>query len=332
MKLSDQGMYQCFASSQVDSVQASAQLLLGDSHPVLLDRFINHTVQPFSAVSLKCVANASPTPQIRWRLDGYPLLPDHRRLIGQYVTTNNDVISHVNISSVQPLDGGWVTCSATNRFGTISHTARLNVYGDPLVREMPERTAVEGDAIYITCSVGGYPIHQVTWTRGGQTLPADRHQTVFPNGTLLISPVQREQNGTSYRCTAYGDRQRTASGEVRLRVIVPPAIRAFMVGNYSEGERVHVLCFVQSGDTPLTLSWLRNGRPLSDPEVEVRATDRYSSSLFIERVAVRHAGNYTCRAENAARASTYTAQLRVNGQCGGKGRQQSWGVWGSSIK
>ncbi|KAF0288254.1 Down syndrome cell adhesion molecule-like protein Dscam2 [Amphibalanus amphitrite] len=93
---------------------------------------------------------------------------------------------------------------------------------------------------------------------------------------------------------------------------VPPAIRAFMVGNYSEGERVHVLCFVQSGDTPLTLSWLRNGRPLSDPEVEVRATDRYSSSLFIERVAVRHAGNYTCRAENAARASTYTARLRVN--------------------
>ena len=29
MKLSDQGMYQCFASSKVDSVQAAAQLLLG---------------------------------------------------------------------------------------------------------------------------------------------------------------------------------------------------------------------------------------------------------------------------------------------------------------
>ena len=29
MKLSDQGMYQCFASSKVDSIQAAAQLLLG---------------------------------------------------------------------------------------------------------------------------------------------------------------------------------------------------------------------------------------------------------------------------------------------------------------
>ena len=34
------------------------------------------------------------------------------------------------------------------------------------MREMPERTAIEGEAIYITCAVGGYPIHQVTWSRG----------------------------------------------------------------------------------------------------------------------------------------------------------------------
>ena len=51
---------------------------VSDSHPVLVAKFINHTVQPFSAVSLRCVANASPTPQITWLLDGYPLTPDHR--------------------------------------------------------------------------------------------------------------------------------------------------------------------------------------------------------------------------------------------------------------
>ena len=50
-------------------------------------------------------------------------------------------------------------------------------------------------------------------------LPADRHQTVFPNGTLLISHVQREQNGSTYSCTAHGDRQLTATGSVNLKVI-----------------------------------------------------------------------------------------------------------------
>ena len=97
---------------------------------------------------------------------------------------------------------------------------------------------------------------------------------------------------------------------------VPPAIRPFLLGNYSVGERVGVLCFIQSGDSPLALTWLRDGRPLSDPEVVQRAADRFSSSLAIERVAVRHAGNYTCRAENPARASSYTAELRVNGETG----------------
>ncbi|XP_037087589.1 Down syndrome cell adhesion molecule-like protein Dscam2 [Pollicipes pollicipes] len=129
MKQSAQGMYQCFASSKFDSVQAAVQVLLGDSHPVLLEKFINHTVPPFAAISLRCVANASPTPQISWLLDGYPLSPDHRRLIGQYVSANNDVISHVNISSAMPVDGGWITCRAANRFGAVQHAARLNIYG-----------------------------------------------------------------------------------------------------------------------------------------------------------------------------------------------------------
>ena len=53
-----------------------------------------------------------------------------RRLIGQYVSDSNDVISHVNMSAVLPADGGWVTCLASNRFGSARHTARLNVYGE----------------------------------------------------------------------------------------------------------------------------------------------------------------------------------------------------------
>ena len=95
---------------------------------------------------------------------------------------------------------------------------------------------------------------------------------------------------------------------------MPPAIRPFLLGSYSVGERVQVLCSVQSGDGPLTLGWLRDGRPLTDPAVLLRSADGFSTSLSIERVAVRQAGNYTCRAQNAARAAQFTAELRVNGE------------------
>lgn len=52
-----------------------------------------------------------------------------RLMIGQYVTVFGDVISHVNISTVKPDDGGEYECVAENRAGRTSHAARLNVYG-----------------------------------------------------------------------------------------------------------------------------------------------------------------------------------------------------------
>lgn len=50
-------------------------------------------------------------------------------VIGQYVTVHGDVISHVNISHVMVEDGGEYTCTAENRAGKTSHSARLNIYG-----------------------------------------------------------------------------------------------------------------------------------------------------------------------------------------------------------
>lgn len=52
-----------------------------------------------------------------------------RFVIGQYVTVHGDVISHVNISHVMVEDGGEYTCTAENRAGKTSHSARLNIYG-----------------------------------------------------------------------------------------------------------------------------------------------------------------------------------------------------------
>jgi len=52
-----------------------------------------------------------------------------RYLIGQYVTLHGDIVSHLNISQVLVEDGGEYTCTANNRAGTTSHSARLNIYG-----------------------------------------------------------------------------------------------------------------------------------------------------------------------------------------------------------
>nr|XP_029722004.1 Down syndrome cell adhesion molecule-like protein Dscam2 [Aedes albopictus] len=70
----DKGMYQCVVRRQEgDSFQASAELQLGDAPPSLVYSFIEQTLQPGPAVSLKCSAQGNPTPHISWTLDGFPL-------------------------------------------------------------------------------------------------------------------------------------------------------------------------------------------------------------------------------------------------------------------
>jgi len=53
--------------------------------------------------------------------------------VGQYVTVHDDVISHVNISNLKEEDGGEYTCTARNSVAQVSHSARINVYGEWLV-------------------------------------------------------------------------------------------------------------------------------------------------------------------------------------------------------
>lgn len=44
-----------------------------DAPPTLLYSFIEQTIQPGPAVSLKCSASGNPTPQMKWNLDGFEL-------------------------------------------------------------------------------------------------------------------------------------------------------------------------------------------------------------------------------------------------------------------
>ena len=52
-----------------------------------------------------------------------------RLVMGQYLGSSGDVISHLNISSLQSSDGGLYQCSAANSVGRARHQANINIYG-----------------------------------------------------------------------------------------------------------------------------------------------------------------------------------------------------------
>ena len=69
----DYGVYQCFVTRGGREVAAAAQLRLGDAAPRLVYEFIEQTLQPGPGVTLKCSCRGSPTPQISWTKNGFPL-------------------------------------------------------------------------------------------------------------------------------------------------------------------------------------------------------------------------------------------------------------------
>ncbi|XP_058174792.1 cell adhesion molecule Dscam2 [Anopheles ziemanni] len=316
VKKEDKGMYQCFIRNDQESAQASAELKLGGRFdpPIIREAFPEETRHPGPSVFLKCVAGGNPTPEISWELDGKKITNSERYQVGQYVTVNGDVVSHLNITSIHSNDGGLYKCMASSKVGVAEHSAKLNVYGLPYVRTMEKKAIVAGETLIVTCPVAGYPIESIVWERDNRQLPINRKQKVFPNGTLIIENVERNSDQATYTCVAKNSEGYTARGTLEVQVMALPVINPFHFEDHVDSEEsVQVTCHVSKGDLPIEIGWLFNGKPMRiSSNIEITSIGKRSSSLNIPSVGAGHSGVYTCIARNIAGSRNQSAELFVN--------------------
>ncbi|XP_077274879.1 Down syndrome cell adhesion molecule 1 isoform X11 [Temnothorax americanus] len=328
VKKENKGMYQCFVRNDQESAQATAELKLGGRFepPQIRQAFAEETLQPGPSMFLKCVASGNPTPEITWELDGKRLSNTERLQVGQYVTVNGDVVSHLNISSIHTNDGGLYKCIAASKVGATEHSARLNVYGLPFIRHMDKKAIVAGETLRVTCPVAGYPIESIVWERDTRVLPINRKQKVFPNGTLIIENIERMSDQAIYTCVARNAQGYSARGTLEVQVMVAPQLAPFTFGDEAAnaGEMATVQCAVIKGDLPIDIIWSFNGRMIDiangafdehnydNPDIVISRSSKRASQLTIESVAARHAGEYSCTASNTAGTATHSSVLSVN--------------------
>ncbi|XP_071636880.1 Down syndrome cell adhesion molecule 1 isoform X20 [Temnothorax longispinosus] len=317
VKKENKGMYQCFVRNDQESAQATAELKLGGRFepPQIRQAFAEETLQPGPSMFLKCVASGNPTPEITWELDGKRLSNTERLQVGQYVTVNGDVVSHLNISSIHTNDGGLYKCIAASKVGATEHSARLNVYGLPFIRHMDKKAIVAGETLRVTCPVAGYPIESIVWERDTRVLPINRKQKVFPNGTLIIENIERMSDQAIYTCVARNAQGYSARGTLEVQVMVPPVVQEFAFTKLpmNAGEFANLQCIVSSGDLPLNIRWSYPGEEMggSSGVLAKKVADRVSM-LMISVITARHAGEYVCTAENAAGTASHSTVLTVN--------------------
>ncbi|XP_063871341.1 cell adhesion molecule Dscam1-like [Scylla paramamosain] len=271
----DKGMYQCFVRNDQESAQATAELKLGGRFepPQLTYTFETSTLQPGPSVYLKCVAAGNPTPEITWELDGTRLSNSERMQVGQYVTVNGEVVSHLNISGVLTNDGGQYACVASSTVGSVKHAARLNVYGLPYIRPMDKVAVVAGENMIVHCPVAGYPIDSIVWEKNGRMLPINRRQHPHDNGTLLIKAVERSSDQGRYTCVARNSQGYTARGDLDVQVMVPPQIHPFVFGDPGVGSNSLIQCIAVAGDSPIDLTWHKDGRPITPARIDSSQPD-----------------------------------------------------------
>nr|XP_017031939.1 Down syndrome cell adhesion molecule-like protein Dscam2 isoform X43 [Drosophila kikkawai] len=315
VKKEDKGMYQCFVRNDQESAEASAELKLGGRFdpPVIRQAFQEETMEPGPSVFLKCVAGGNPTPEISWELDGKKIANNDRYQVGQYVTVNGDVVSYLNITSVHANDGGLYKCIAKSKVGVADHSAKLNVYGLPYIRQMEKKAIVAGETLMVTCPVAGYPIDSIVWERDNRALPINRKQKVFPNGTLIIENVERNSDQATYTCVAKNQEGYSARGSLEVQVMVPPKLAPLPVNSpLYVGDYYQLTCAVVHGDAPFNITWYYNGESAGDlPGVTILMHGKRSSSLNIENVAGDHAGTYSCKGANRAGETTAETHLSI---------------------
>uniref|UniRef100_A0A8D8TFI8 Down syndrome cell adhesion molecule-like protein Dscam2 n=2 Tax=Cacopsylla melanoneura TaxID=428564 RepID=A0A8D8TFI8_9HEMI len=313
----DKGMYQCVIRNEQESAQASGELKLGGRFdpPVIKESFSDETLNPGPNYYFKCVASGNPTPEISWYLDGKKLVNAERIQVGQYVSGTGDVVSHLNITNVQTNDGGRYKCVASSKVGSVEHAGKLNVYGLPFVRPMEKKAIVAGETLVVTCPVAGYPIESIFWEREGRTLPINRKQKVFPNGTLIIENVERLSDQATYTCVAKNAQGYSSRGTLEVQVMVQPQIEpfAFNQQGMNGGGSLKILCTVSSGDPPFEMSWLKGAAPLVSSSSSRRSQrlDDTTLMLTFSQLSLDDAGNYTCLVSSPAGNTSHFSTLQV---------------------
>ena len=95
-----------------------------------------------------------------------------------------------------------------------------------------------------------------------------------------------------------------------------PEIIPFSFGKdvVNQEDFVQLTCVITRGDRPLSITWsLKGDLVSSDDTLTTTMIGQQTSLLMISSVDYHHSGVYTCQAKNSAGVSSYSAELKVNG-------------------
>ncbi|XP_034650664.1 neogenin isoform X1 [Drosophila subobscura] len=247
---SDRGAYQCnVTSGSVSRLSSKTNLNIkkasevpGSDHAVAPSFLVGpspKTVREGDTVTLDCVANGVPKPQIKWLRNGEEL--DLNDLDSRFSIIGT---GSLQISSAEDIDSGNYQCRASNTVDSLDAQATVQVQVPPKFIQAPrDKTAHEKEELELECAIRGKPKPIIRWLKNGDLITPNDYMQLVADHNLRILGLLHSDAGM-FQCVgtnAAGSVQAAA----RLRV-VPPGVK--IKQRKSQGQSTKSL---QTSDNPV---------------------------------------------------------------------------------
>lgn len=183
LSATDKGTYQCNVTSGSSHRLSSKTYLnikaVGEPQtfeaPNFLTESTSQTIVEGTTVTLDCVANGNPRPQIKWLRNGEDIdihdLDSRFRIVGT---------GSLQINAVEDADSGNYQCRASNSIDSTDIQVSVLVQVPPkFVHSPSEKIAFEKDELEMACDIRGKPTPIIQWLKNGDIItPNDYMQVV----------------------------------------------------------------------------------------------------------------------------------------------------------
>ncbi|KAA8592798.1 hypothetical protein FQN60_018253 [Etheostoma spectabile] len=296
--LGDAGTYQCLAKNEAGIAVGRTKLVL-QVPPVLSVPRVEYTAVLGQPVSLECVADGQPQPEVTWHKERRP------------VVNSAHIHSFANgtlaISSTQRSDAGLFTCTAKNLAGRASHDMRLVIQVPPMIPPaQTDLSVIQGFQALLPCAAQGSPEPRVTWEKDGAIVPNHPSKfTVLRSGELIIERAEPGDAGV-FTCIATNTAG-SARQDIRLSINMRPAFKELPGdATLNKGQSLALSCHAQGTPSPV-ISWTVNNSPYTGATID----EAGRSSVIIKNVTTSDAGTYVCIADNSVGSIRALSFVRI---------------------
>ncbi|XP_062128868.1 neogenin isoform X3 [Drosophila sulfurigaster albostrigata] len=227
---SDRGAYQCnVTSGSAFRLSSKTNLNIKKGAESGMDQAVApsflvgpspKTVSEGDTVTLDCVANGVPKPQIKWLRNGEEL--DLNHLDSRFSITGT---GSLQISSAEDIDSGNYQCRASNTVDSLDAQATVQVQVPPKFIQAPrDKTASEKEVLNLECSIHGKPKPSIRWLKNGDVITPNEYMQFVNGHNLRIHGLLYSDAGM-FQCIGTNPAG-SVQASARLRVVAPGDLTA----------------------------------------------------------------------------------------------------------